>query len=207
MKFLKKMGFQKKITQDNINQFDVIIRKGDICIDAGANVGNITAQMIDCGAKVYAFEPNPFAFAKLEQRFISNKNVVCYNKGVYSRQDKMALYFHENSHEDEVKWSTGSSLLDFKSNVDEGKKVIADIVDFDFFIKSLNQRIKLIKMDVEGVEIEIINKLLDTGTIFLIDKLVVETHEDKIPELKQSTGLLKKRIKQMGIKNIDLNWV
>ena len=119
----------------------------------------------------------------------------------------MALYFHENNHEDEVKWSTVSSLLDFKSNVDEGKKVIVDIVDFDFFIKSLNQRIKLIKMDVEGVEIEIINKLLDTGTIFLIDKLVVETHEDKIPELKQSTGLLKKRIKQMGIKNIDLNWV
>jgi FkbM family methyltransferase len=108
----------KKTPKHNINQFDIIIKKGDICIDAGSNVGNITAQMLDYGAKVYAFEPNPFAFAKLEQRFILNKNVVCFNKGVYSKQDKMALYFHENSHEDEVKWSTGSSLLDFKSNVD-----------------------------------------------------------------------------------------
>ena len=207
MKFLKQLLFQEKISHSDINQFDIIIEKGDICIDAGANVGNITAQMLDYGAKVYAFEPNPFAFAKLEQRFILNKNVVCFNKGVYSKQDKMALYFHENSHEDEIKWSTGSSLLDFKSNVDKGKKVIVDIVDFDFFIKSLNQRIKLIKMDVEGVEIEIINKLLDTGTIHLIDKLVVETHEGKIPELKQSTDLLKKRIQQMGIQNIDLNWI
>ena len=52
MKFLKQLLFQEKISHSDINQFDIIIKKGDICIDAGANVGNITAQMLDYGAKV-----------------------------------------------------------------------------------------------------------------------------------------------------------
>jgi 16S rRNA A1518/A1519 N6-dimethyltransferase RsmA/KsgA/DIM1 with predicted DNA glycosylase/AP lyase activity len=68
MKFLKQLLFQEKISYSDINQFDIIIEKGDICIDAGANVGNITAQMLDYGAKVYAFEPNPFAFAKIRTK-------------------------------------------------------------------------------------------------------------------------------------------
>src|SRR5215213_9742927 len=35
------------------------LKPGDLAIDCGANVGEITARMRASGATVYAFEPNP----------------------------------------------------------------------------------------------------------------------------------------------------
>ena len=90
---------------------------GAIGIDCGANVGNVTQQLLVSCDEVYCFEPNPYAFKVLETRFASNKQVTCYNSPVLDREEVVNLYFHENSGEDEVHWSTGSSLLDFKGNV------------------------------------------------------------------------------------------
>src|SRR5437879_2510751 len=85
------------------------LQPGDIAIDAGANVGDITAVMAATGATVYAFEPNPFAFKALRRRFASNPNVHCINKAVLDRAAKLPLYFHQNSRWNKIKWSNGSS--------------------------------------------------------------------------------------------------
>jgi len=80
-------------------------------------------------------------------------------------------------------------------------------VDLATFISQLGSRIALCKLDVEGVEVEIINNLIDTKAIDHIDLLLVETHDHKIPKLKESTDLLRERIRKRGIKNINLNWI
>ena len=46
------------------------LKAGDIALDCGANVGKITVPMAQTGAAVYAFEPNPHAFAKLKEQLI-----------------------------------------------------------------------------------------------------------------------------------------
>ena len=62
-------------------------------------------------------------------------------------------------------------------------------------------------MDIEGSEIDVVNKLIDDKTYKLIDELLVETHEKKIPTLYKSTNLLRQKIKTQKISNINLNWV
>lgn len=185
-----------------------VLRKDSIAFDIGANIGNITQKMVDNGAKIYAFEPNPYAYAKLRERFFDTDNVTCYPKAVFDKATTVDLYFHEFSDDDEVKWSVGSSLLDFKGNVVKEKKYTVETVDLSKFIFELGEQIDLIKMDVEGVECRIINHLIDTGAIDRVNVMLVETHDHKIPELKEETDALRKRIGELGLsEKINLNWI
>lgn len=182
------------------------LTKDDIAIDCGANVGNITKQLCESGATVYSFEPNPYAFEVLKNRFVSAQNVHCIQKGVGDNRGEMKLYLHENSDDDEILWSTGSSLLDFKGNVLREKYVEVEIIDLCEFIESLNRRIRILKMDIEGIECRVLEKMIGTGVIEKIDYAFVETHDHKIPELKAETNSIRELIKTRGIRNINLDW-
>ena len=186
--------------------FSIKLGKTDIAIDCGANVGNITQHLCKSGATVYCFEPNPYAFEVLQDRFSNMQNVHCIPKGVSDKKSMMKLYLHENSDKDEVHWSTGSSLLNFKGNVLNDKYVEVEIIDLCEFIESLNYRVRILKMDVEGVECEILKKIICSGVIDKIDYAFVETHDHKIPELKVETDAIRELIEQKRIKNINLDW-
>jgi len=185
----------------------VDLRAGDIALDCGANIGNITTSMAETGAEVHAFEPNPYAFKVLKKRFKMNKNIHCYNQAVHDHNGNMRLFLHQNAKQDQVYWSTGSSLLEFKGNVNKGSFVEIEVIDIVSFICDLGRDIKLIKMDVEGVECPIINKMIDTGMIDRVGMLLVETHDNKVPELKPETDALRQRIAKAGLTNINLNWI
>jgi len=186
--------------------FSIKLGKNDIAIDCGANVGEITAHLEKSGAKIYCFEPNPYAFEVLQQRFENKENVHCFQKGVGDKNQKMKLYMHENSGDDEVFWSTGSSLLDFKSNVLNDKYVEVEIIDLCEFINSLDDRVKILKLDVEGAECVILKKILNSNVLNKIDFAFVETHDDKIPELRKETDEIRDILEQRKITNINLNW-
>lgn len=206
-KFIKKLNPLKTPEQKAQKQlFSIKLQKNDIAIDCGANVGDITEHLGKSGATVYCFEPNPYAFKVLQDRFSDMPNFNCIQKGVSDKNSKMKLYLHENSDEDEVYWSTGSSLLEFKGNVLNNKYVEVEIIDLCEFLESLNNRVKILKMDVEGVECLILQKLINSGVIDKIDYVFVETHEQKIQELKEETTAIRKLIKQKGLKNINLDW-
>lgn len=186
--------------------FSIQLEKTDIAIDCGANVGNFTQHLCKSGAYVYCFEPNPHAFKVLQDRFSNMQNVCLIQKGVYDRNSFLKLYLHKKSDEDEVKWSTASSLLEFKGNVLDDKYVEVEIIDLCEFIESLNKRVRIIKIDVEGAECAILRKMINSGVIDKIDYVFVETHDHKIPELKTETNAIKKLIKQKRIEHINLDW-
>lgn len=183
------------------------LRPGDVAIDAGANVGDVTEIMAKTGATVYAFEPNPHAFKVLAKKFAGRPNVHCLNKAVLDHAERLRLYFHENARWNPVKWSNGSSLLSFKKNVTAENSVEVEAVDLAEFIRSLGVPVKLLKMDVEGVECAIIEKLIDTGLVREIGYLVAETHEEGIPELRERTEQLRRRIAAEGFTNVNLDWI
>jgi FkbM family methyltransferase len=182
------------------------LTKADTAIDCGANVGKVTRRLAKGGATVYAFEPNSHAFDILEEAFHDEAHVQCIRKAVSDENGTMRLYLHENSDEDEVHWSTGSSLLGFKGNVLKDKFEEVEVVDLCEFIVSLGRRIKILKIDIEGAECSVLKKLIDTGIINNIDYVFVETHDHKIPELKAATDEIREMIKDKKIRNIDLNW-
>ncbi len=134
-------------------------------------------------------------------------NVVCFPFAVLDRNTTIRLYLHEWSDQDEVKWSVGSSILDFKGNVTKERYVDVPAIDLSEFIFRLNHRVKLLKMDIEGAEYETLSRLIDRGLHRLVDYILVETHEQKIPELRDKHQILLAKIAEQQIANIDLTWI
>lgn len=183
------------------------LSKDDIVIDCGANVGEITNILARKGSKVFAFEPNPYAFMELKRRFKNISNVQCVQAGVHHENGTMRLYLHEWAQENQVLWSTGSSILACKSNISKDNYVEIEVIDFSGFISSLHRNIKLVKMDVEGAECEILMKMINTGIIQKIDYMFVERHDHKIPELKLAMGKIEQMLLDRNITNVYLDWI
>lgn len=170
-------------------------------------MGKITVKMAKRGATVFAFEPNIHAYTFLQEQVKPYENVTCYNKAVWIKEGKMNLHFHQEATNNDLFWSFGSSLVTDKINIDKNRFVEVETVDLVTFINALNTHVDLLKIDVEGAECEILEKLIETNTYQKIGLILVETHDAKIPHQKEKTDHIRQLIAERNIKNINLNWL
>jgi FkbM family methyltransferase len=189
--------------------FDIVIKAGDYVIDCGANVGDITDFFQSNGANVIAFEPNTHAYTVLKKRFEDNSRVKCVQKGVcgIEKSGTRKLFLHNKANEDQTLYSSGSSMVKDKNNVNKENYINIEVVNLCDFIKMFKKDIKVLKIDIEGAEVELLNDLMDQGLAEKIPYIFVETHEAKIPSIRESTEKLKQRIKNENYSNINLNWI
>ena len=186
---------------------EINLEKNDLIIDCGANIGEITEILSRNGSEVIAFEPNPFAFKELSEKFSHRHNIDCIQAGVHVVDSHMKLFLHEWASEDQIHWSSGSSLLSYKSNVNEHDFVDVKVISLAKYILEMNKPVKLIKMDIEGAECEVLTHLIETEAIHRVEHLFVERHDHKIPELAEPMVSLEKLINEKRIKNINLDWI
>lgn len=177
----------------------------DHLVDCGANIGDYTEILSRKGGIVHAIEPNPAAFAILAERFRDKPQIKCISAAVHTSNGEAELYFHKNSNADPVKFSTGSSLLSNKSNIDKNLHTKVQTIDLSEFIRKLG-RVRILKMDIEGAEVDIIEDLIKKGTDKLIDHFFIETHDHKMPELHKRTEQLRKLSRESRHQNLHLYW-
>ena len=182
------------------------LQPGDVAIDCGANVGIYTVRMAKSGATVHAFEPYLAAYKALLENTKDFSNVKTYHAAVTTEPGPVKLFLHKWADEDPLEWSTGSSLVEKKKNVRSDKFMVVEGVPLAEFIKGLGERVRILKMDIEGAEVGILNRLLDEGLHESIDHVFVEVHDRKIKELVKPTEELRARLKQLGVTNFRLDW-
>lgn len=186
----------------------VPVTRGDVLIDCGANVGEVTSRMAKTGATVYAFEPDPYAYAVLARRFSLLSNVHCLNQGVMAQPGILDFYLFGSSAKDQIDSSVGSSFVQEKNEAHSGGVVQITCVDFSEFVRSLAQPVAFVKMDIEGAEVEVLNSLIDSRAIDRIEHILVETHETQIPALAEGMAALRQRIASQGLQDkIRLDWM
>lgn len=184
------------------------IDSSSLFIDCGANVGDISSLFLSKGAQVKAFEPDLLAYSYLQKRFAGKEGIEIINKAVADREGRAMFYYHkERVNTQGIEFTVSSSLVKEKINVDGMHGVEVEIVDLCKYIESLNRRVDILKMDIEGEEIAVLKKMINEETYTKIDLILVETHETKIPGHKEEVALLKRLIKERGIQNIKLNWI
>ena len=159
----------------------------------------MTAALVRRGAFVHAFEPNPDAFAVLAGRFGATQNVELRQQAVLDRAGRVRLYLHVDAATDPVGASVGASVLPFKGNVDEERYVVVDAIDLSQFVLGLPRPVKVVKIDVEGAECPIVNRLIDTGAIERTETVLVELHDRHIPELTHEYAALRERLGREGL--------
>lgn len=184
------------------------LTEDSLVIDCGANVGDISALFLETGASVIAFEPDPVAHAILVDRFRGHPRFTLYNKAVSDHEGSAPIYFHRDRRGAGAReFTTSSSLVAEKRNVDTGYSMEVGLVDLSAYVASLGRRVDILKLDVEGAEIDILKKMLAEATYERIGLMLVETHEKKIPGHAREVESLRLEISEKGIRNIHLNWI
>jgi len=131
-----------------------IIEKGDIVVDVGANIGYYTllfAKLVGPNGKVYAFEPEPKNFNILKKNIKINgyNNVKLVQKAVSSITGKTKLYIASDN--------MGSHSM-IKN--DQKEIISIDSIRLDDYFHEYKEKIKFIKLDIEGNEMEAIKGMI-----------------------------------------------
>jgi FkbM family methyltransferase len=157
-------------TKECIKFEDFLPKNGDIVFDIGASIGVYTliySKLVGKKGKVLAFEPNKYAFDLLvkHMKINASKNIIALNKAVWSKNTTIKMKYEDKISLDRV-FNKNSN------NVYSVKAVTIDNVTKKFSLKKVN----LIKIDVEGSEIEVLRGGIKTLREFK-PKLIVEVHE------------------------------
>lgn len=154
--------------------------------DLGANVGMVTLYYKQKypGATIKAYEPNPAVFGCLEQNIRNNNacNVEVFNEAISDNDGFLDFYCD--------KGGQVSSFL--KPGAFEAEKKRIASVKLKDLIDGESHRIDLIKMDIEGVEVDV---LMHCGeSLKKVDRLVIEYHSYKNTnqDLSKLFGVLEK---------------
>lgn len=179
---------------------------GKICIDLGANLGQHTRTMAAHAAKVYAFEPDPWTAAELRTRLADLPNVEVIEAAAGTEDGTFPLYRTASFDADPVEQSQSSSLMAQKRNIDTASAVDVKVIDFPSFLEGMEGEIAVIKMDIEGAEVPLLEALFDHPVKTRIGHLFVETHESRIPDLLARTDALRARAAAMTRPRVNMDW-
>lgn len=187
--------------------FDITVSDGDVIVDCGANVGDLTSRFASTPARVIAFEASPLVFSVLQRRFKKHPRVQCVNHGVWHEHGSLSFSIPaRRGSSDDIDVSEGSSFLESKHAI--GNVVDVSCIDFPEWILAQPFRIRLLKMDIEGAECGVIESMLAKKAFDKIDFAVIETHEAQMPYLAERTERIRSALKAHGLdKRIRLDWV
>lgn len=167
------------------------LKPGDLAVDLGANVGLFSEPMAKTGADVVAFEPDPHAFGLLAARMAPYPNAKLVPKAAGATAGSFQLYRRRDFAAAPDRRTTSSSLIAGKRNVDATNAVTVEVIDFTTYLAELNRDIALLKIDIEGAEVALLERLLSHPVANRIGAIFVETHERMLPELAARTAALK----------------
>jgi len=140
------------------------LNESSVFFDVGGFEGKFTEKILnefDC--KSYIFEPHPVYFKILKDKYIKNENVKVFEYGLGKINQK--LYLTDES--------SGSRIVDYKAEYKISIKDINEVIDVLGIVK-----IDLLKLNIEGSEYELLDHLIDTGTIEIVESLLVQFHEN-----------------------------
>ena len=193
-----------------LDDFDDALRHSanKTCIDLGANIGQYTEKMAQRVKSVIALEPDPWAYARLKANVANLTNVRIENAAASTQNGTVPFWRHKDFHDDPYKHSISSSLVSYKSNIANSDQMIeVRSIDFVGYLLELNEDIGVIKMDIEGAEVDILEALLDTPKILSrIDYIFAETHERKLNDQIARVESLVDRTYHMTQPYFNLEW-
>lgn len=144
--------------------YDLPVTTSSLVIDAGGYEGEWSAEMISrYGCSSQIFEPAPEFFKHCQTRFERNK-LVRVHQAALGGSDRKTTF----------------SLLDNGTSAYRGGKVDqsfeADVIDISRIFAEVKTRIACLKLNIEGGEYEVLDRLLETNNIARCDSLLIQFH-------------------------------
>lgn len=188
-----------------------MLKPGDLALDCGANMGVVTTILAATGADVIAYEPDPYAFEILQEKFANLPNVTLVNAAVGVGSGTVRLMRADNFGDNPEGASVKSTILDGGRRIDADNSVAVPLIDFPGLVRELvlaRGEIAFVKMDIEGAELDIL-ETLDRDSLFTnIRCLVAETHERKFKDLRDRYKALRDIVaERYPAGKVNLDWI
>jgi FkbM family methyltransferase len=127
---------------------------GDVAVDAGAHIGYLSihlAHIVTPTGHVYSFEPDPRAYATMVRSAEENRmpQVDPFPVALSARRGNMEFYLSP-----QLGWSTAAG----QSHLSDLRAITVETIPLDDLVESgkVLQPIRLVKLDVEGFEGEVL---------------------------------------------------
>lgn len=164
-------GLTRDIVLDKIRElsetelFIKMVKPNMNIIDIGSNLGYylLLGSKLTKG-KIYGVEPNPQTFSYLKRNVKLNNlnNIELFNMGISNKKNTLPFYISKRWN-----WSRFKIFPDFKDDIIKVKNIMVDSLDNLFG----EEKIDVIRMDVEGYEMNIIagmNKIVKNNPNLII---------------------------------------
>lgn len=165
-----------EIFSDNYHVFKrkIQFQPGDVILDIGANEGVFSILMAKLfpGTRILSFEPVPKTFFTMIRNIALNgvSNIYPYNIGVGGKSNKSEIIYCDKT------YSGGSSMV-VTPNPESQDIAHVEVVALDDIFNPSKfpfvDRVKLLKMDIEGAEYE---SLYNSTILPRVDNMVAEFH-------------------------------
>jgi len=154
----EEMGFflclllnDEKYEECETRLFEKLVKPEMVVLDIGAHIGYYTliaADLVGKNGKVFAFEPAPDNYALLVKNIEVNgyKNIIPTQKAVSNKTGTTKLFLDPDC-------KGAHRIYDCR---DKKEHVIVNLTTLDEFFKYRDGRINIIKMDVEGAEMGVL---------------------------------------------------
>ncbi len=155
-------------------------RAGGVVLDVGANIGLFSLRHARAGARVYAVEPHPEAFARLERNLAAN--------GLGQRVTALPCALGAAEGWARLRGGRATPL----TRVIPDRSGAVRLRTLDALAAELGlARIDLLKLDVEGAEVEVLRGA--RRVLPMVERLVLEVHAparlDALRALAAAAGL------------------
>ena len=182
------------------------LKKGDVFIDAGSNLGQEIEYFKDLGITLDSYEPHPYFFEKIKKEYGNLENVTLNNKAVWINNQRKNFFFKKDPRSWGANYSSGgASLLKEKENLPGTFGCVVECVDVADIIQK-HDRIKILKIDVEGAEYHLLRRLISKGLIGKPEFIFFEDHSRKVKseEFRENKQFVQNYVDLEGIK--FYNW-
>jgi FkbM family methyltransferase len=160
---------------NDLKNFEVlsqIITEGDILVDVGSNYGDYTdffKSKLNGTGTIYSIELHPETYNQLKSKFENDQNIKTFNYAVCDIDSEIEYFKGKDA------WTNNIIGHDMSFTKNESLGKIQGIT-LDSLLKNEN-KIKLIKIDVEGAEKLVLNGM--KKIINNVENILIECHLDE----------------------------
>lgn len=192
--FYKTARLQRKMNHNYLPQVMEIcghtfiadfIDSNSMVVDLGANDGIFTEKIYSTfGCSIFAVEPVPQLFSKIK----ADEKVKKFNYCIAGKNEPIKL----NT------WPNKCASIYQHDDGTQNQSIVVHGMTFDYFLKAHNiKNIDLLKVDIEGAEIELFSSL-STEHLRVIKQITIEFHDFMWEDMHDQVELIKLKMISNG---------
>jgi FkbM family methyltransferase len=189
----KFLGVKGSYEEETTKLFAEVLKEGMTVLDIGANIGYfslIAGRLVRDKGKVFAFEPYHWTFSLLQKNIEANgfNNVMPVEKAASNHCGKQKLFLANDPLTHSLGGESGNNFVE------------VDVTTVDEFLKGQNISVDLVKMDVEGAEMNVLEGMSETISKNPHMKIITEFDTNHLEQNNCSPSVFLERLIGYGFK-------